>query len=37
MQLSTANQVTWVEHKVLKIEVSGVQDTKEGTGVGEEA
>lgn len=33
----TTKHVTWAEHKVLKEEVSGGQDTKEGTGTGEEA
>ena len=34
---NTTKHVTWAEHKVLRVEVSGVQDTKEGTGAGEEA
>lgn len=32
----TRKHVTWAEHKILRVEVSGVWDT-EGTGAGEEA
>lgn len=33
----TTKHVTWAEHKVLRVEVSGAEDPKEGTGAGEEA
>lgn len=32
-----AKHVTWAVHKVLTVEVSGVQETKEGTGAREKA